>query len=583
MYRLKCMESKREIVIVVDDDITNLTVTKNNLTDKYDVFTVPSGEKLFRLLEKVRPALILLDIEMPEMDGYEVIKILKSVERTACIPVVFLTGKHDPESEVKGLDLGAVDYIMKPFSRELLLKRVELHIVFEAQKNELKNYSHSLEGEVSKQTKAVLELQSAILKTVAELVECRDSITGGHIERTQKYLSLLMDSLLKHDVYTEELLSWDAELFILSSQLHDVGKISIKDDILMKPDQLTSEEFEEIKKHTIFGMEIIEKMMGNTSENSFLQYAKVMAGCHHEKWDGSGYPFGLKGLEIPLQGRMMAIVDVYDALTNDRPYKKALTHEESVEILRSGIGTFFDPILVDMFISYEKEFKNVAFAFNNPICTTEIIKCADKSFNSTFKVVSNIMDIRGGMKKGHTERMKRYLEVFINVLLKHESFKEEVSGWDIDIFLMSAQLHDIGKIAVADHLLNKSDTLTEDEYEELKTHTDLGFKIVQQIKENINDASLLYHAEALAGHHHEKWDGTGYPHGLKGKGIPLQGRLMGIVDVYDALTNDRPHRGMIFHREAVDIIKSLSGKHFDPELVEVFLEHEKEFEKVRDV
>ena len=193
------------------------------------------------------------------------------------------------------------------------------------------------------------------------------------------------------------------------------------------------------------------------------------------------------------------------------------------------------------------------------------------------------MDSREGMGNGRTERMRRWLELFIGVLLKHESFKEEVSGWDMEIFLMSAQLHDVGKIAVADHLLNKSDTLTKDEYGELKTHADFGLKVIQQIKESIDDVILLYHAEALAGSHHEKWDGTGYPQGLKGKEIPLQGRLMAIVDVYNAMTSDRPHRGMIFHKDAVDIIKSLKGTHFDPELVEVFLEHEKEFERVGDI
>ena len=567
----------RDTVIVVDDDLTNLTVAKNNLAGKYEVFTAPSGKKLFQILEKITPALILLDIEMPDMDGYEVIKALKRSKGNANIPVIFVTARHDPDSEVKGLDLGAVDYIMKPFSRELLLKRVELHILFEAQKQGLKNYSRDLEGEVRKKTKVVLELQNAILKTVAELVECRDSVTGGHIERTQKYLSLLVDFLLEHGIYNEEVSSWDTELFVLSSKLHDVGKISIKDKILMKQGKLIDEEFEEMKKHAIFGMQIIERMEESTAENAFLQYAKVIAVSHHEKWDGSGYPFGLKGRDIPLQGRLMAIVDVYDALTNDRPYKKAFTHEDSVRIIKNWSGTYFDPLIDEVFLKHEKEFKSVTADTDKSIAYGSTRTAED--LNSTFKIVANLVDIRGGSEKGQTERMRRYLEVFIGALLTHDKFREEVSSWNIEIFLMSAQLQDVGKIAIADSLLHKTGRLTDDEYENVKAHADFGVKVVQQIKGSVDDESLLRHAEALAGSHHEKWDGTGYPQGLKGREIPLQGRLMAIVDVYDALTSSRPHRDMMTHREAVDIIKSLSGMHFDPELVEVFLEHEKEFKR----
>jgi putative two-component system response regulator len=326
----------------------------------YEVFTAPSGEKLFSLLEKVAPSLILLDIEMPGMDGYEVIKKLKAEEKTANIPVIFLTARHDPESEMMGLDLGAVDYIMKPFSKELLLKRSELHIEFEKQKQHLKDYNKNLQAEVKAQTKTIQSLQNAILKTVAELVERRDSITGGHIERTQRYLSLLLGFLLEHDIYTGEISSWDAELFVLSSQLHDVGKVSIRDSILLKQGRLTKEEYEEMKQHTVFGMSIIGRMMENTAENEFLQFAKIMAVSHHEKWDGSGYPFGLRGLDIPLQGRLMSIVDVYDALTNDRPYKKAFTHEESMAMLEEGAGSHFDPLICEVFLRHSAEFKRAA-------------------------------------------------------------------------------------------------------------------------------------------------------------------------------------------------------------------------------
>jgi putative two-component system response regulator len=346
-----------ETIIIVDDDKTNLIVAANNLDDKYSVFTASSGELLFQMLEKVSPDLILLDIEMPEMDGFAVIGELKKSKNTALIPVIFLTAKINPESEVKGLSLGAVDYITKPFSRELLTKRIELHLLLEKQKKEMLNYSRNLESEVDRQTKTIFDLQNAILQTVAELVESRDNVTGGHIERTQFFLGQLVDFMLEHGAYAEELRGWDINLFLMSSQLHDVGKISIKDNILMKPERLIEDEFEEIKRHTLFGVKIIEKIEKKTPGTAFLQYAKVMAGTHHEKWDGSGYPYGLRGENIPLMGRLMAIADVYDALTSDRPYKKSFSHEEAVEIIRAGRGSHFDPQIVDVFLLHEQEFK----------------------------------------------------------------------------------------------------------------------------------------------------------------------------------------------------------------------------------
>ena len=359
MYvKMNDTKSKYGTVIMVDDDITNLAVARNDLTGKYNFFTAPSGVKLFQLLKKVTPDLILLDIDMPDIDGYDIIKLLKSAEKTAHIPVIFLTAKIDPASEVKGLDLGAVDYIFKPFSRELLIKRIDIHLQLEGQKKELINYSHNLESDIIKQGKLVLELQTTILQTIAELIERRDDVTGGHIERTQHYLGLLVEIMLEHGVYTKEMSELDIDLFIRSSQLHDVGKISIKDDILMKPGKLTDDEFDEMKKHTVFGVEIIRHIEENTTENEFLRYAEVLAGSHHEKWNGTGYPDGIKGSVIPLIGRIMAIIDVYDALTNDRPYKKAFSHEEAVKIIEDGMGVHFDPLIDDVFLTHEADFKS---------------------------------------------------------------------------------------------------------------------------------------------------------------------------------------------------------------------------------
>ena len=347
-------------IFLVDDDLTNLTIGENTLAGLYNVITLNSGVRLLNMLEKKAPDLILLDIEMPEMDGYEVISHIKNNKKFAHIPVIFLTAKTDTESELKGLSLGAVDYITKPFSPPLLLKRMELHLLVESQKLELIKFNENLQGMVNTRTKMVTELKNAILKTMAELVEYRDNITGAHIERTQSYLRILIEALLDSGLYHDEISSWDVELILQSAQLHDVGKIAISDEILRKPRKLTPKEFEKIKVHTEFGEKIIEKIKKNTSEQAFLEQAKILITTHHEKWDGSGYPRGLKGEEIPLQGRLMAIADVYDALVSERPYKGAYTHKQAVSIIKSDSGTHFDPALVEVFLSVADEFLKVA-------------------------------------------------------------------------------------------------------------------------------------------------------------------------------------------------------------------------------
>jgi len=565
------MEKNREIIIMVDDDITNLTVARNNLAGTYKVLTAPSGHKLFLLLEKVIPALILLDIEMPEMDGYEVMEKLKENRKTADIPVIFLTSKIDPESEIKGLNLGAVDYITKPFSRDLLIKRIDLHILLERQRNELLRHNRNLESEIDKKAKTVIELQNAILITISELVECRDNVTGGHIERTQHYLGLMIDFLMEHDVYTEELETWDMDLLVMSSQLHDVGKISIRDDILMKPGKLTADEFEEMKSHTSHGVDIIKRVASCTTESEFLRYAEVFADSHHERWDGNGYPNGLKGDEIPLQGRLMALVDVYDALTNDRPYKKAFSHESSVNIIKNESGVRFDPKIVDVFLKHEQE-------FSPDIINKRKYNAQYDNLESTLNMVSNLLSTRSDDENDHAGKIKVYLDIFYDALLSDERYCKEVSAWDKDIFLVSAQLHDVGKIAVSDNILNKAGELSDDEFDSIRSHPSFGVEVVEQIKESVGSDKLLYHAETMAGSHHEKWDGTGYPLGLKGDDIPLQGRIMALVDVYSALTADRPHRKKMDHEEALEIIIKDRGISFDPALVDVFLECAKGFD-----
>ena len=357
------MDEKR-LVILVDDNPANLRIGKNVLAEKYAVATAPSAEKMFSLLENNNPAMILLDVDMPEMNGYEAIKILKSKPGTRNIPVIFVTARAEYDDELAGLSLGAIDYITKPFQPPLLLKRIEAHLLLEDQRDklekqaaELKNFNDNLQKMVDEKTQSILDLQSALLRTMAELVECRDDITGGHIERTQQGIKLLLEEIERSCVYEDEVGNWNTELLLQSCQLHDVGKISIDDNILKKPEKLSKDEFEVMKKHAAFGEEIIQKIETLAKESEFLKYAKIFAASHHEKWDGSGYPSGLAGNDIPLLGRIMAIADVYDALTSVRPYKKAFSHEEAVEIIIEGSGLQFDPVLVEVFTKTAEEFR----------------------------------------------------------------------------------------------------------------------------------------------------------------------------------------------------------------------------------
>jgi putative two-component system response regulator len=356
---------KRKIILV-DDNITTLTIGKDALSPYYEVFTVPSGEKLFKILASVIPDLILLDIEMPEMDGYEVIKVLKAEKRTEDIPVIFLTAKGDQGSELQGFDLGAIDYISKPFSTPLLLKRIEVHLLVASQKKQLELYNTDLQKMVEEKTKTVIELQNAVFRLLSEVVEYRDDNTGNHIMRTQKYYSILLEGLIRDKVYAEEVSKWDKELVILSSQLHDIGKVGIRDSILLKPARLTPEEFDIMQQHAVIGANIIERIEKSTSERKFIKHAKLMAGTHHEKWDGSGYPIGLTESSIPLQGRIMAVVDVYDALISDRPYKPPFTHEKAVEIIKESSGSHFDPLIVKVFLKVADEMKTVLTDASKP-------------------------------------------------------------------------------------------------------------------------------------------------------------------------------------------------------------------------
>jgi len=360
------MNGKHKKLIIVDDNAANLSVGRNLLKSYYEVYPAPSAAKLFDIIEKVVPDLILLDVNMPEMNGYEAIKVLKANPRFADIPVIFLTAKNDEESEMEGFDLGAADYITKPFSGPLLLRRIASQLLLDQQKRDLieskaklQDYTANLEMNVREKTSEIFNLQNAVLATVADLVEFRDKFTGGHITRTQHYLQVLLNDLINMGIYLNDINKLNSDFFLPSAQLHDVGKIAISDTILNKPGKLTPEEFEIMKSHVNVGVEAVKKIISETNEHAFLQHALSFVGAHHEKWDGTGYPNGIAGESIPLEGRLMAIADVYDALISERPYKKAFSHEKACEIIEEGSGSHFDPVLVEAFIRVKDEFDNI--------------------------------------------------------------------------------------------------------------------------------------------------------------------------------------------------------------------------------
>jgi len=332
-------------VFIVDDADTNLAKAKQSLEDTYRVLTMPSASKMFTLLEKIIPDLILLDIEMPEMNGFAALEKLMENKKTAKIPVIFLTAQTDAAVESRGFEMGAVDFITKPFSEPVLINRINSHL--------------HLADIIKKRTQHIERLQTSIVSVLADMVESRDEVTGGHVERTTRYVNILLNQAISRGLYIEEISLWDLDVVVHSAKLHDIGKITISDLILNKPGKLSPEEFEIMKTHAIEGEKIIDKIIEQTGEDAFLIHAKLFAGYHHERWDGLGYPRGLKGEDIPLQGRIMALADVYDALTSERPYKKAFSHENSTDIIMENSGKQFDANIAKIFFDVNDKFKAI--------------------------------------------------------------------------------------------------------------------------------------------------------------------------------------------------------------------------------
>ncbi len=355
-------------ILVVDDASVNREVLKSLLNPLYTVYLAKDGEQAIKLARKRQPDIILLDVVMPVMDGYEACRELKSDESTQDIPIIFLTSMEDEEDEAKGLAFGAVDYIIKPVRPSILRERVKNHLELKSSRDFLKRQKEVLEEKVLERTRQMEELQDVAMVAMGALAESRDPETGNHIRRTQHYIKLLAHHLKDHARFKDFLTPEVITSIFKSAPLHDIGKVGVPDVILLKPGKLTHDEFEIMKLHTAYGRDAIAAAEGSINyAEDFLFFAKEIAYYHHEKWDGSGYLEGLKGDEIPLSARLMAVADVYDALISRRVYKSPFSHEKAVSLIKEGRGHHFDPDIIDVFLEITDQFYTISQSFMDDV------------------------------------------------------------------------------------------------------------------------------------------------------------------------------------------------------------------------
>ncbi|MBW2187080.1 MAG: response regulator [Deltaproteobacteria bacterium] len=353
--------NQKKQILIVDDNELNIDTLIATLGDEYDLRVAIDGDMALKLFEyDDLPDLILLDVMMPEMDGYEVCRRIKECERTRGIRIIFLTALTDIADQEKGLGLGAEDYITKPFNPAIVRARVRTQL-------KLKQYSDHLEDLVTKKTEQLLHAQEGIIASMAIMAEHRDPETGAHIQRTKSYVQILARAMAAQmpDILSEQTI----EMLYRAAPLHDIGKVAIPDEILLKPGRLTAEETTIMQTHTSCGSDTIRRTEEIVGSNELLHLAVEIAEYHHEKWDGSGYPHGLEGDNIPLSARLMSIADVYDALISIRPYKPAFSHAEAVKIILKGDDftrpEHFDPQILSCFARIHDQFDQIATTFGD--------------------------------------------------------------------------------------------------------------------------------------------------------------------------------------------------------------------------
>ncbi len=350
----------KNTILVVDDDKTNLALAQKILMPRYRIAASNSGKGALKYLENHHPELILLDINMPDMDGYEVMEQIRAQEETKTIPVIFLTADNLAETEIKCFQMGAMDFVTKPFVPDILLSRVDKTI-------ELDQYRHKLENMVKEQAEKITEdarriskIQDSVIVGMANLIDSRDGSTGKHVKNTQMYVRMIAAELRRRNLFDQELTEEYIEDLCKAAPLHDVGKIKIPDAILQKPGRLTPEEFDTMKQHTTHSKAIIKMIIGDVEDEHYVGIVEDIAMYHHERWDGTGYPTGLKEEEIPLAARIMAVADVFDALYEERCYKPPVRPIERImQIMQEGRGTQFDPVIIDVFMEMLPMLKEV--------------------------------------------------------------------------------------------------------------------------------------------------------------------------------------------------------------------------------
>lgn len=327
-------------LLIVDDDKTNLSAAKNALSDNYKITAVTSGEQALKFLKNNTCDLILLDINMPEMDGFQVMEKIKANPERADIPIIFLTADNDPQTESRCLEKGALDFIAKPFVLNVMMSRISRLLELEALRKDLA-------GQLEERTRHIKHIQEMMIMGMASMVESRDLSTGGHIKRTSMVVEIFAARLSRENPLLSKSF---LEKVIRAAPMHDLGKIAVDDVILRKQAKFTPEEYNEMKKHSAEGARIVKQILEGIEEEEFVKIAVNVAHYHHEKWDGTGYPEGLSGEEIPLEARIMALADVFDALVSARCYKDAFPYDEAFGIIEKSFGTHFDPQLGKIFL-----------------------------------------------------------------------------------------------------------------------------------------------------------------------------------------------------------------------------------------
>ena len=353
-------DRKSESILIVDDVPENLRLLATILgRSGFIPRPVTSGKLAIEAALAEAPDLVLMDVQMPEMSGIEVCRWFKKDERLSGIPIIFLSGLQETEEKVEAFRVGGVDYISKPFQELEVLARIKMHLQLKRLNEELVSHNVQLEQRVADQVKLVAASQLATIFALAKLAETRDDDTGKHVERVRTYARALAMRMRDMKVHAAKLTDMTIDTLFQTASLHDIGKVGTPDAILLKPGKLTEGEFAEMKKHCALGAATLSSVLRQYPDNQFLRMGVEVARSHHEKWDGSGYPDGLKAQDIPLSARVVAVADFYDALTSNRCYRQAFDHKSTCRMIQEGSGTHFDPEVAAAFMTIESQIKRI--------------------------------------------------------------------------------------------------------------------------------------------------------------------------------------------------------------------------------